>query len=104
MVKTKEDHVMIIGGYLGYLPYLGSSKTHIFDLISGSWMKGPNLLQARARHGCTVLDSGLTIVAGGYAYRSSRMDSNGLLGSVEILTDDNSWMQGTFKKQILILN
>ena len=93
-IKINETTSMLIGGSTkdGY-----TERTWFYLHLTGQWIDGPELLQARGHHTAGFITDSVTqesfvVVVGGYAYPYV---STGDLDSVEFLkNDETKWMSG----------
>lgn len=84
MINTTT--AFITGGYTGSY----SRETYFIDINNWRWTKGPQMEEARSRHGCALfrhIDKNYAVVAGGY-------NGNGL-SSTEILDLDSGTLEWT---------
>merc|ERR1712062_205498 len=80
----------ITGGNTGSTYYY-LSETYYIDIHNWRWTKGPQMEEARGRHGCALFrhnDKNYAVVAGGY-------NGNSAVASTEILDLDSGTIEWT---------
>ena len=88
LARINSTVIALIGGDTGTY----SAKTYFFDERSQDWTSGPNMIEARYLHGCSVITNNgkqYLTVAGGY--------NNGKLDSLEFLeigAETAAWVKG----------